>query len=131
MTTISSPLDAHAPLEAALTALEGCLAALGEALRERDAGAIDRHAGALHGALSGAIACFGRAAQTGSVPAALRHRLAVAGGRVAAQRESLARATAALDRAIDALMPAPARAGALYDATGGARASRSGASVSA
>jgi hypothetical protein len=37
---------------------------------------------------------------------ALRSRLVNASGQVAAQRESLARATAALDRAIDALLPA-------------------------
>jgi hypothetical protein len=39
------------------------------------------------------------------VPAPLRHRLALAGGQVAAQREALARATASLDRAIDVLIP--------------------------
>ena len=39
------------------------------------------------------------------MPPALRHRLASASGQVAAQRESLARATAALDRAIDVLLP--------------------------
>jgi hypothetical protein len=56
---------------------------------------------------------------------ALRHRLASAGGEVAAQRESLARATAALDRAIDVLMP---RDGAmLYSTFGGAdRGARNG-----
>jgi hypothetical protein len=35
----------------------------------------------------------------------LRNRLVKASGQVAAQRESLLRATVALDRAIDALMP--------------------------
>ena len=39
------------------------------------------------------------------MPRVLRQRLAVASGRVAAQREALARATAALDRAIDVLLP--------------------------
>jgi hypothetical protein len=39
-----------------------------------------------------------------------------AGGRVAAQRESLARATAALDRAIDVLMPG--EPSGLYGASG-------------
>jgi hypothetical protein len=37
----------------------------------------------------------------------LRQRLALASGEIAAQRESLARAGAALDRAIGVLMPAP------------------------
>jgi len=51
------------------------------------------------------------------VPPALRQRLALAGSQVAAQRESLARATAALDRAIDVLMPAPPAA-AVYGQAG-------------
>ena len=52
------------------------------------------------------------------MPAALRNRLASASGQVAAQRESLARATAALDRAIDVLLPRDSMA--LYSAYGGA-----------
>ena len=48
---------------------------------------------------------FSDAARDGPVPPALRKRLASASGQVAAQRESLARATAALDRAIDVLLP--------------------------
>ena len=39
------------------------------------------------------------------MPPALRDRLATASGQVVAQRESLARATAALDRALDVLLP--------------------------
>ena len=46
----------------------------------------------------------------------LRRRLALAGAQVAAQRDALARATAALDRAIDVLMPSPGTA--LYSAGG-------------
>ena len=48
------------------------------------------------------------------MPPALRRRLASASGQVAAQRESLARATAALDRAIDVLLPREA-AGAVLE----------------
>ena len=44
-------------------------------------------------------------------------RLAVAGGQVAAQREALARATAALDRAIDVLLPG--LGGSVYAQNGG------------
>jgi hypothetical protein len=51
------------------------------------------------------VSQFSDAAKSGPLPAALRNRLASAGGQVAAQRESLARATAALDRAIDVLLP--------------------------
>lgn len=92
-------------LERPLLAVESCLNQLGEALLRRDSQAIELHASALHKALAEAIAAFGEAARSGSVPPNLRHRLVMAGGRVAAQRESLARATAALDRAIDVLMP--------------------------
>jgi hypothetical protein len=92
-------------LEDTLAAVESLLAALGNALRARDPVAIDRHASDLHAALASAVDHFSRAARRGPVPPALRSRLASASGEVAAQRESLARATAALDRAIDVLLP--------------------------
>jgi hypothetical protein len=92
-------------LEPVLADVELRLTALGDALRERDSAGIDLHATELHRALATAVDHFARAARAGSVPPALRHRLASASGKVAAQRESLARATAALDRAIDVLIP--------------------------
>lgn len=99
------------PLEASLAAVERHLAALGTALRDRDAAAIEQQAGALHRALAAAIHRFNQASrQPGGVPHPLRQRLAMASGQVAAQRESLARATAALDRAIDVLMLTPSTA---------------------
>ena len=61
---------------------------------------------------------FSDAATSGPLPPALRHRLASASGQVAAQRESLARATAALDRAIDVLLPGDSVP--LYSALGSA-----------
>jgi len=95
-----------AVLDGLITTIEERLQALGAALRDRDAAAIEREAASLHRALAVAIHRFAQAAQTpAGVPASLRQRLARAGGLVAAQRESLARATAALDRAIDVLMP--------------------------
>ena len=97
-----------AALEASIEAVESHLGALGTALRDRDAAAIDSHAAALHRTLAAAVHRFSHASRhAGGVPQALRQRLALASGQVAAQRESLARATAALDRAIDVLMPAP------------------------
>lgn len=105
-------------LEGALGAIEQRLAALGSALRDHDATAIEAEAQQLQRALAAAIRCFGHAARRpGGVPPALRERFARAGAQVAVQRESLARATAALDRAIDVLMPAPQRAAA-YAAQG-------------
>lgn len=96
---------AGAELETVLAAVEQRLAALGEALRARDSASIDVHATELHRALAQAVDRFAIAARSGAIPPALRHRLASTSGQVAAQRESLARATAALDRAIDVLMP--------------------------
>ncbi len=105
-----------ADLEQPLQEVESCLNLLGEALHRRDSQAIELHAASLHAALARAIEQFSAAARTGSVPAVLRTRLMQAGGRVAAQRESLARATAALDRAIDVLMPG--EPSGLYGASG-------------
>ena len=92
-------------LEQPLLEVESCLNLLGEALLRRDTAAIEQHAAGLHHSLAQAITSFSEAARSGAVPPNLRNRLVQAGGRVAAQRESLARATAALDRAIDVLMP--------------------------
>jgi hypothetical protein len=105
-TTLLAPLVLDAALEASLGQVEHELANLGLALHARDAAAIDTHASALHRALAKAIDHFAHAARTGPLSPALRSRLMRASGQVAAQRESLALATAALDRAIDVLIPA-------------------------
>ncbi|MCU0967625.1 MAG: hypothetical protein MUF03_02195 [Rubrivivax sp.] len=113
-------------LEPRLAAVEERLAGLGAALTRHDAAAIESEASALHEALASALDHFGRAARQGGVPPALRQRLAIAGARVAAQREALARAMVSLDLAIDALLPPPASA--LYSAGGHAdRGTGSGA----
>jgi hypothetical protein len=114
-------------LETVLSAVEIRLAALGDALRSRDSVGIDVHATELHRALAMAVEQFASAARKGSVPPALRNRLANTSGQVAAQRESLARATAALDRAIEVLIP---RDGAgLYSTYGSADRSARGGSI--
>jgi hypothetical protein len=110
-------LPAASELESKLGAVEQRLAALGEALRSRDSAAIDGHAVELHRALALAVDHFALAARSGGLSPALRRRLASAGGQVAAQRESLVRATAALDRAIDVLLPGDGAT--LYGAHGG------------
>jgi hypothetical protein len=112
----ASPADPL--LEDTLAAVETRLAALGEALRARDVAAIDSHSTELHRALARAVDHFTRAARSGALPPLLRRRLASASGQVAAQRESLARATAALDRAIEVLMPRDTPA--LYSSLGSA-----------
>ena len=124
--TPPAPLRADTELEAALAEVEMRLAALGDALRERDSAGIELHATELHRALANAVGRFAQAAHSGAVPAVLRYRLASASGEVAAQRESLARATAALDRAIDVLLPPDGAA--LYSTMGTERGAR-GASL--
>ena len=112
-------LQRVAELEPPLAALEDCLTGLAQALCSNDAQAIEHQASELHRALARAVNQFTQAARQGGVPGALRHRLALASGQVAAQREALARATAALDRAIDVLLPDHAGPGT-YGASGGA-----------
>jgi hypothetical protein len=104
-------------LEGTLAVLEANLLGLSDSLRERDAAAMEAQAEQLHQALATAVNRFAQAARSGGVPPALRTRLARAGSQVAAQREALARATAALDRAIDVLLPG-LNAGPVYGAGG-------------
>ena len=114
-------------LEASLTAVESGTHALGEALCARDSHAVDSHSSELHRALSHALDQFTHAARHGAMPPGLPSRLVRASGQVAAQRESLARATAALYRAIDVLLPRDNAA--LYTSWGGSpRAGSRGAS---
>jgi uncharacterized phage protein gp47/JayE len=94
-----------ADLEGLVERLETSLSDLGQSLRLRDPEAIEAHAQNLHQALERALQGFQSAARQGGLPPALRHRLMRASGQVAAQRESMVRATVALDRAMDALMP--------------------------
>ncbi len=109
----------NASLESLLAAVETELSDLGSALHRRDSSAIEQHAQALRVALEQAVDGFSRAARgSQGVPPALRHRLMNASGEVAAQRESLARATVALDHAMDVLMPAGAGSSNLYGAQG-------------
>lgn len=122
------PVPPPHDLEQPLARVESQLAALALALRSSDATALETAASELHQALAAAVEHFRRAARTGhAVPEPLRQRLAVASAQVAAQRQALARATAALDRAIDVLIPAN---GPTYGAGGsGARSSASGSLV--
>jgi hypothetical protein len=117
-------------LETTLAAVETHLAALGESLRASDMASVDHHASELHRALARAVDHFTHAARTGPVPPPLRQRLMRASGLVASQRESLARATAALDRAIDVLMPRSAPP-SVYSAGGSADRQPRGGSIQA
>ena len=118
MAGTTGPVPLSSGLEDRLSAVELRLAALGNALRSRDAAGIDLHASELHKALASAVNHISDAARSGPVSPALRDRLVQAGGLVAAQRESLARDTAALDRAMDVLLPR--EGAALYSIYGAA-----------
>lgn len=121
---------AGAELEATLSAVEIRLHALGVALLERNAADIELHSSELHRALARAVDHFAQAARHGALPAPLRQRLMRASSQVAAQRESFARATAALDRAIDVLLPRDAAA--VYSPRGAAdRSATLGGSIQA
>jgi hypothetical protein len=104
-------------LETPLGRVEQQLADLQAALRADDVHALESAATGLHRALASAVDLFRVAARKGTVPRSMRERLAVAGARVAAQREALARATASLDQAIEVLLPSQA---ATYQASGAA-----------
>jgi hypothetical protein len=104
-------------LEALVARVEQRLGTLGEALRVHHAEAVESEAAELQRALAAALDQLRRSARAGHLPLPLRQRLALASGHVAAQRESLARASAALDRAIDVLLPAAAPRGG-YAANG-------------
>lgn len=125
----TKPAAADGALESTLSAVEHRLSSLGAALRAQDLSSIDLHATELHRALSNAVDHFARAARSGPVPPALRRRLVSASGTVAAQRESLARATAALDRAIEVLLPRDVPA--VYGAQGSAQRLGRGGSLQA
>jgi hypothetical protein len=118
-----------AELEETLSAVEQRLTGLGLALLERDSAAVDAQASELHRALARAVDHFARAARQGALPPPLRQRLMRASSQVAAQRESFARATAALDRAIDVLLPR--EAGGLYSARGASERKLRGGSLQA
>ncbi len=95
-------------LEHSVATVESRLMALGEALHLHRAEAVEAEAAELQRALAAAVDQLRRSARAGQLTPQLRQRLALASGHVAAQRESLARASAALDRAIDVLLPSPA-----------------------
>ena len=114
---LSDIAPTEAVLEPAIAAVERCLGELARALLERESHGVDSAATALQRALAGALDAYTHHARRGPVPPALRQRLVRASGQVASQRETLARATAALDRAIEVLIP---RAAMVYNARGAA-----------
>ena len=91
-----------APLPPLLNELEAALSCVQQALAQRDTAQLEMQASAVQRLLAEALG----SARQQPLPPPLRQRLAQAGAQLAAQRQALGRATAALDRAIDVLMPA-------------------------
>lgn len=110
--------------------VEQRLADLQSSLATRDMPCVELHAAELQRALAAAVEGLVQAARQGGppVPLELRRRLGLAGARIAALRDALARASAALDRAIDVLMPDVGAPLVVYSAGGSAtqRASSTG-----
>ena len=105
-------------LETSLACVEQAIAALGDTLTQQDPAAVEAAASALQAAMRGAMERFAQVARRGAMPPVLRRRLALASGRVAAQREALFRATTALDQALDILLPKPDASAAVYGSGG-------------
>lgn len=105
MSLPTSPTAAD-PFPPLLGELEAALALVQDALSVRDAAALERHAGTVQRLMTEALHQGQARGREGALSPDLRQRLAAAGAQVAAQRVALGRATAALDRAIDVLMPA-------------------------
>jgi len=104
-------------LETALEGVELRLAALGHALAGPDPAAVESAADELRVAMRAAMESFAQVSRRGVMPPAIRQRLAMASGQVAAQREALFRATTALDQAIEILIPRP-DSGGVYSPQG-------------
>jgi hypothetical protein len=131
LAALGATTGAGTDLEATVAMVEQRLLSLSDSLRERNIPAIEEEANALHRALARAVESFTFQARHGGVPAPMRLRLARASAQVARQREALARATAALDRAIDVLMPAAEAPRTVYSANGRVDAQGLGNSLSA
>ena len=113
-----TPGLAETELESLVANVEQRLGALTDSLRERDIPAIEQQAHELHRALARAVERFMHRARHGGVPEPMRLRLSHASAQLARQREAMARATAALDRAIDVLMPGAVPNSKVYTASG-------------
>jgi hypothetical protein len=106
-------------LPEAIDAVETRLAMLSDALRENDGRGIDAAALDVQRALALTLDRFQRA--RAPLSPAMRQRLMRASAGVAAQRESLGRASASLDRAMNVLLP---REAAVYNAQGATDAAK-------
>jgi hypothetical protein len=113
----ASPPDTST-LEASLAAVELAIATLGHTLSQPDIAAIETASTALHEAMRAAMNEFAKVARRGTMPAALRNRLAMANGQISAQREALFRATSMVEQNLEILIPRPMAETSVYSAAG-------------
>lgn len=97
-----------------LDELEAALSLVQQALTQRDAQQLELCSSQVQRLMARALA----EAREQPLGAAERQRLAQAGALLAAQRQTLFRATTALDRAIDTLMPAEPSPAGVYAESG-------------
>lgn len=120
--TAPMPLAGQDPVHDAIVDIESRLTAMQRALLAGDAPTIEAEAWGLQRALAACAPLLPQARAAGKVPASTRAMLASVRARTAAQRDALARASAATDRAL-AILTGP-NGPEVYSSTGtnGARA---------
>ncbi len=74
---------ATSELEVSLAAVELAIATLGHTLTQQDIAAIEAASTTLHDAMRAAMAQFAQVARSGTMPAGLRTRFAIANGQIA------------------------------------------------
>ena len=114
----ASPSSDVSALETSLSSVELAIATLGETLCHPDIVAIEAASTALHEAMRAAMGQFAIVAKSGTMPAALRTRFALANARIGAQREALIRATSLVEQNLEILLPKPAAQSSVYSASG-------------
>ena len=118
-------------LDESIAQIEAQVAALSAALRDRDAGALETAAQTLQRTLAASIQRFATVARSaGGVPLPMKRRIALISSQVSAQREQLARGSAALERAMGVLAAGAAHQGS-YGQSGQADRSASTDFISA
>ncbi len=109
-------------VEAALVAVDHSLSALQSALHAGSAQSLELEAAAVHHSLACAAKTLKRASMEHRLSKSAQHRMALIRARVTAQRDTVARATAALDRAMHSLASeggeSPRAAASVYSAQG-------------
>jgi septal ring factor EnvC (AmiA/AmiB activator) len=112
------PADRSGRLEQALLRVEAPLQALQQALLAGDLPAMEAQSHELHMQLARTVDVFMRSGRDAPLPAALRHRLATAGARIGALRDTVARARSSTGQALAVLLPTEAAPAGTYSARG-------------